>query len=73
MTRRTVNLAGTHLRPTPNADDIRARLPDLAESLRTAAFELARDCTLEKSHAFLAKLKGAETTVQHLCRALSEQ
>ena len=57
----------------PDLDAMRARLPDLGESLNTAAHELARDISLEKIDAFLAKVKGAETSLMHLRRSLAQQ
>jgi hypothetical protein len=54
-----------------DVDAMRRRLPDLGESLNTAAVELARDITLDKIDAFMAKLKGAETSLMHLRRQLA--
>jgi hypothetical protein len=56
----------------PDLDAMRARLPDLGDSLSTAAHKLARDLTLEKVDLFLAKIKGAETSVAHLRRSLAQ-
>ena len=58
----------------PDAAAMRAVLPDLGESLNTAAQELARDVeSLDKIDKFLAKLKGAETALMHLRRDLSNR
>ena len=56
-----------------NADAMRARLPDLGESLHNAAIDRSRDCTLERIDQLLSRLKGAETSLLHLCRAVIEE
>ena len=59
---------------TPDIDAMRHNLPDLGESLHTAAVDLARDCSLERVDLMLARIKGAETSLVHLRKALiSEQ
>ena len=57
----------------PNADSMIKNLPDLGKGLSTAANELAHEVSLDKIDAFLAKLKGAETSLLHLRRGLAEQ
>jgi hypothetical protein len=57
----------------PDISAMRARLPDLGESLHNAAIDLARDCTVERCDEMLARLKGAETSVAHLRRSLAQQ
>lgn len=57
----------------PDLDAMRARLPDLGESLNTAAHELARDISLDKIDAFLERLKGAESTVRYLRQAVVQE
>ena len=73
MTLHDAALAASLRAREPNIDAMRARLPDVGESLNTAAHELARDITLEKIDAFLAKLKGAETSLIHLRRTLAQE
>jgi len=55
-----------------NAESMRARLPNLGESLHTAAIELNRDLTIERIDLMMAWLKGAESSLMHLRRALKE-
>jgi hypothetical protein len=50
---------------------MRLRLPDLGESLRTAAIDLAADLTLDRVDCFLSRIEGARTSVQHLRLALA--
>ena len=54
----------------PDIDAMRHSLPDLGESLLTAAVDLAHDCTLDRVDLMLARIKGAETTLVHLRKAL---
>jgi hypothetical protein len=56
----------------PDANSIIKHLPDLGESLHNAAIDLARDCTVERIDAMLARLKGAETSLVHLRRKLMQ-
>ena len=56
-----------------NADSMRARLPDLGESLHNAAIDLSHECTLERIDQLLLLLKGAETSLLHLRRAVIEE
>jgi hypothetical protein len=49
-----------------------ARLPDLGESLNNAAVDLSRDITVERVDEMLVWLKGAESSLVHLRRALAE-
>lgn len=54
----------------PSAETLISHLPDLGESLHTAAIDLERDCSIERCDLMLARLKGAETNLIHLRRAL---
>jgi hypothetical protein len=71
MTRHNAALAAKSYQA--NADAIRARLPDLGESLRNAAIDLACDCTLARVDEMLASIKGAETLLLHLRRGLAAE
>jgi len=51
-------------------DTMRRNLVDMGECLNTAAVDLARACTLDRVDLMLARIKGAETTLVHLRRAL---
>jgi len=73
MTRHRPDLAARLYARAPDLDAMWKRLPDLGESLNTAALDLAHDLDLEKIDTFLAKLKGAETSLMHLRRALAER
>ncbi len=53
-----------------STESIRASLPDLGQSLHTAAIDLERDLTLERVDDFLARLQGAESALTHLRKAL---
>ena len=58
----------------PSVESMREHLLDLGEALHTAAVDLSRDCTLERVDLMLARVKGAETNLTHLRKALiSEQ
>jgi len=48
-------------------------LPDLGESLRNAAINLANDCTLERIDHMLAMFKGAESRLLHLRRSMAAE
>lgn len=54
----------------PSAETLIKHLPDLGESLNTAAVDLAHDCTLERVDLMLARIKGAETSLVHLRKAM---
>ena len=54
----------------PSIESLASHLPDLGESLLTAAIDLSRDCTVERVDLMLARIKGAETNLTHLRRAL---
>ena len=56
----------------PDASTIIAHLPDLGESLNSAAIDLAQDCNIESIDAMLARLKGAESSLMHLRRSLAD-
>jgi hypothetical protein len=58
---------------TPVTVAMKSSLPELGESLSTAAMELAREISLDKVDAFLARLKGAEIALMHLRNALDER
>jgi len=45
-------------------------LPDLGESLQSAAIDLSRDCTLDRVDLMLSRLKGAEACLVNLRKAL---
>ena len=55
----------------PSIESQASHLPDLGESLHTAAIDLSRDCTLERVDLMLARIKGAEATLVHLRKALA--
>jgi hypothetical protein len=57
----------------PDATAMISHLPDLGESLRNSAIDLAHDCTLARVDEMLARIKGAETSLLHLRRDLAEQ
>ena len=54
----------------PDIDAMRCSLPDVGESLNTAALELARDLNLERLDQMLARLKSAESNLVHLRKAM---
>ena len=54
----------------PSVQTMTSNLPDLGESLHNAAIDLSRDCTLDRVDLMLARVKGAETTLVHLRKAL---
>ena len=56
-----------------NVGAMRARLPDLGESLHIAAIDLSKDCTIPRIDEMLARLKGAETSLIHLRRAQAQE
>jgi len=57
----------------PSAESLISHLPDMGESLNTAAVDLHRDCSLEGVDLMLARIKGAKTTMVHLRRALAAE
>ena len=57
----------------PSVESRVSHLPDLGESLHSAAIDLARDCTLEGVDQMLARIKGAETTLVHIRKALATE
>jgi hypothetical protein len=57
----------------PDASAMIKHLPDLGQSLQSAAIDLAKDCSLPRIDEMLARLKGAETSLLHLRRALAER
>jgi len=67
---RTVRVKGIRPPILPDLDAMRARLPDLGESLHNAAIDLGRDLTLERVDEYMARLKGAQTNMTHMRRAL---
>ena len=64
------NIEKARLLYGPSVSSMREHLPDLGESLNTAAVDLARDCSLERVDLMLARIKGAETNLTHLRKAL---
>jgi len=54
----------------PDISVMRKNLPDMCESLHNATIDLSRDCSLDRVDLMLAKVKGAETSLVHLRRAL---
>lgn len=54
----------------PSVQSMREHLPDLGEALHTAAIDLARDCSLERVDQMLARIKGAESNLIHLRKAM---
>jgi len=54
----------------PDLDSLRNSLPDLGESLNSTAHELARDLNLERLDQLLARLNSAQSSLQHLRKAL---
>jgi hypothetical protein len=71
MKRHAPELARQLYARAPDIDAMRRHLPDIGDSLNTAAINLAVNITVEGIDAFLAKLKGAETSLMHLRRALA--
>ena len=58
----------------PDAAAMKSVLPDLGESLSTAAHELARDIeSLDKIDRFLNKLERAKFALEHLRREISNR
>ncbi len=57
----------------PDISMMRNSLPDLGESLHTAAIDLERDCTLERLDGLAAKLNSAYTSLQHLRKAMVQE
>jgi hypothetical protein len=55
----------------PDIESMRRSLPDLGESLHTAAIELSRDCSVERVDLMITRLKGAESGLVHLRKALA--
>lgn len=55
----------------PNLGTLTDNLPNLGDSLKTAADELARDCTVQHVDEMLARLKGAEHNLVHIRKALA--
>jgi hypothetical protein len=58
---------------TPSVENMIASLPDLGDSLNTAAVDLAHDCTLERVDMMLSRIKGAESSLIHLRKALAAE
>lgn len=56
----------------PDLEAMRVHLPDLGQSLATAAAELARDLTAERCDLMLDRLQVASNTVRAIRRALAE-
>lgn len=54
----------------PSAESIRGNLPSMADALQTACLELSRDCSIARCDELSARLKAAQTSLQHLRRAL---
>ena len=72
MSRHDPDLA-RRLYARPDSGNMIKYLPDLGESLHNAAIDLANDCTLAHVDEMLARLKGAETGLQHLRRSLAAE
>jgi hypothetical protein len=53
-----------------NLDTIGASLPDIGSSLDTACCELSRDLSLDKLDRLAARLNAAQTSLQHLRKAM---
>ena len=57
----------------PNLRTLTDNLPSMGDSLKAAADELARDCTLERVDEMLARIKGAEHNLVHIRKALAAE
>jgi hypothetical protein len=57
----------------PDIDAMRKALPDLGESLNTAAHELAHEITIERVDQMRAKIQGADDALLHLRLALAQK
>jgi hypothetical protein len=73
MTRHDPELARRLYARKPDLDAMRKALPDLGESLNTAAHELAREITIERVDQMRAKIQGADDALLHLRRALAQK
>lgn len=54
----------------PTVGTMTSNLPDLGESLRNAAIDLARACTVERVDRMVARLRAAEASMGHLRKAI---
>ena len=54
----------------PNIDAMRNSLPDLGESLLSAAVDLSRELSLDRLDRLAAQLNSALTNLQHLRKAI---
>jgi len=66
-------MTGLHKHEPAPAPFLIGHLIDMGEALNTACQDLARDCTLPRIDEMLHRIKGAETSLLHLRRALAEQ
>jgi hypothetical protein len=57
-------------KPQPSIETLIAHLPDLGESLHTAAVNLAHDCSLARVDLMLAQLETGKQSLVHLRKAL---
>lgn len=55
----------------PSIESQASHLHDLGEALHTAAIDLSRDCSLDRLDRFSAQLNAAQTSLQHLRKALA--
>ena len=55
---------------SPSVESIRLSLPDVGSSLDTACCELAHDLTLDRLDRLSAQLNAAQTSLQHLRKAM---
>ena len=57
----------------PSAESMREHLPAMAASLELACLELSHDLTLDRLDRFSAQLNAAQTSLQHLRKALATE
>ncbi len=57
----------------PSAESLLSHIPEMGESLNSAALDLARDCTLKRVDLMLARIKGAEASLVHLRKLLLQE
>ena len=56
---------------SPNMGTLTDNLPSMGDSLKAAANELARDCTLERVDSFLDRLQAAMNLTVHIRKAIA--
>lgn len=54
----------------PSAESLRSNLSDMGASLEQSCCELSRNCVLDRLDRLPAQFNSAQTTLQHLRRAL---